>query len=238
MNARDAIERARERWGCRGVGVPLVVTAHLEAPLACDALPLVQPLDSALEWAALYATVGDPSSLLWPREGCGLLPSPIASVTLAGWEIARCSRARMPVAREDRRKRRRRTDAEQLGLKGRVVTGGGVYKCLDLPVLTVVAPLIEWRVRADHERLRELLAGLHSLGRNGGAGLGAVTQWTLEDDPYDASLEHKGHPTRPLPVASCEEACKRYGDDVPLDTVAVRGPYWHRQSRTLAALPC
>ena len=237
MNAHDVIARARVQWRCRGNGASLLVRAHMQSPIACDALPTLQPLDSALEWATLYATAGDPSTFAWPRGGCGLLPSPIESCVLGGWEIALCSIPRAPSFREDRRKRRRRTDAEHLGVKGRVVTGGGVYKALDLPVLTVNAPVLEWRVCADRERLRELLSTLHSLGRNGGAGLGEVAQWEIEDDPEQPFLL-PGKPLRPIPVASRDEAIALYGPDVSVGVVAVRGPYWLRENRTLAALPC
>jgi hypothetical protein len=105
-------------------------------------------------------------------------------------------------------------------------------------MLTVIAPVIEWSVRADRERLRSLLAQLHSLGRNSGAGMGEGAGWELLDDFRDASLERDGKPARPIPVASCEEACKRYGNDVEIAEVGVRGPYWSRRNRTLAAVPC
>lgn len=238
MKATEAIDLARAAWSCRGNGTALIVRAHLTSPVVCDTLAHLQQLDAALEWAALYAVAGDPQSLLWPTSGIGLLPSPLAVVERAGWQIACCSAPRVMGARESVRKRRRRTDAEHLGIKGRVVTGGGAYKCLDMPMLTVIAPVIEWSVRADRERLRSLLAQLHSLGRNAGAGMGEVAGWELLDDFRDASLERDGKPARPIPVASCEEACKRYGNDVEIAEVGVRGPYWSRRNRTLAAVPC
>lgn len=238
MRAEQAIDLAREQWSAKSTPEPLLVRAHLASPVVCDTLPRLQQLDAALEYAALLAVAGDPSSLLWPASGIGLLPSPLASVERAGWQIACCSAPRPLGARESVRKRRRRTDAEQLGIKGRVVTGGGAYKCLDMPTLTVIAPVIEWSVLADRERLRALLGTLHALGRNAGAGMGEVAQWELLKDPHNGSVEHDGKPARPIPVASCEEACKRYGDEVEIEEVGVRGPYWSRRNRTLAAVPC
>jgi hypothetical protein len=237
MDARDAVERVRERWGCRGPGVPLRVRARLASPIACESPSRIQPLDSALEWAALHAVAGPPSDLSWPRVPLGLLPSPLAAASEAGWEIACCSSARATHAREDRRKHRRRPHGESYGIEGRVQTGGGPFKALDLTALTLCARELVWDVRADEERLRDLLSRLAALGHRAGAGLGSVDHWLVERAEVDTSLRRDGMPARPLPVPSCEAAVLLYGDAVEIDEVAVRGPYWHRGCRTLAALP-
>lgn len=237
MDAREAIERARDRWSCRGEGAPLRVRARLSSPVASDGPRRIQPLDSALEWAALHAVAGPPSDLEWPREPAGLLPSPLAAATMNGWQIACCSSTRAAHAREDRRKHRRRPHPESYALAGRVMTNGGPFKALDLTALTVCASELVWSVRADHERLSELLAHLAALGHRAGAGLGAVDHWLVEPMSADESIVRAGLPARPLPVASCAEAIERFGEAVEIDEVAVRGPYWHRRNRALAALP-
>lgn len=236
MDAREAIELARERWSCRGDGVPMRVRAYLATPLACDDVTRVQSLDSALEWAALCDVAGPPSDLAWPRGETALLPSPLASTTRAGWDVACCSRARVGATREDVRSRRRRPHPELYG-PGRIMTNGGPFKALDIPLLTLVTDHIEWHVRGDEERIRALLTRLHCLGRGSGSDLGSVDYWTVERVERDESIERDGMPARAVPVESCERAIERYGDAVEIEEVAVRGPYWHRLNRTLAALP-
>lgn len=235
------LDAARAAWAPRPERVvPLRVTAYLTAPVAMDrAIPL--RLDGALTWLVVALATGLP-----PREAFGAiragewvdLPTPIADAEVRGWRVPRCSDGVFPsVALDSVRRRRRRTDADALGL-AKVQTNGGAWKALDMPAPTVSAPSVVWHCVADEERLCALLGELHALGRGRAGGLGAVGAWRVEHMPAgeDYGLTRDGMPTRALPVRDADEAERLYpGCEVRVD--AVRPPHWHRAVKTLCACP-
>lgn len=199
---------ARERYGCReSLAVPLRVTAHLLSPLAVDrALPI--RLDGALSWVVVALATGAPPPEAFGavRKGAWVeIPTPIADAEIRGWRVPRCSDATLPsVAVDSVRRRRRRADADALGL-AKVMTAGGPWKALDMPTPTVATPSAEWWCVADEERLCALLSEIHALGRGRSGGLGAVGAWRVERVAEDRGLTHDGMPTRALPILGPEQ---------------------------------
>ena len=145
------------------------------------------------------------------------------------------------VARDDVRRVRKRPDVNTLGITGRVITAGGPFKALDIPVPTKRSPYVDFHAVGDRERLSALLPLIHGLARGRSGGLGAVTGWEVLDAQGPAlwhDTPEGKRPMRPLPVESPEAAAETYA---PLGySIAVRGvrpPYWHHAIKTLAVIP-
>lgn len=231
------LAEARTRWAPRTTE-PVRIRAWLRQPVACDFRDGLR-LDGALSWLVVTLTTGEP-----PREGFhGAkredwtdIPLPFARVTVGGWELFAVSDAQWPEgAQEGVRSRRRKPHPEALGLN-KVQTNGGPWKALDIITPTITTPIVEWYALADVERLTELLAETHCLGRGRAGGLGWVLGWEVSRVDGDRSVEWDGRLMRAVPVASREDAARRFpGADVRVQ--AVRPPFWHRAVKTLCAVP-
>ena len=235
------LARAARDWTAGGTA-PLTARAWLASPVAYDARDAVT-LDGALSWVVVAdasGTTPDDAFADAPRDSYVTIPLPLARQDYpAGWVWCASSAQWPDGARDDVRKWRKRPHPETLGTSGKIVTAGGAYKALDLPVPTRVSPWVDFHVRADRDRLTALLRGIHALSRGRGGGLGAVDGWELLDDPADRSLVCDGRPMRPLPVRNADEAARLYAPgSYELRVCGVRPPYWHRAVKTLAAVPC
>lgn len=239
----DWIQRARDAWGAK-VPAPLRVRAWLHSPVSIDPQDSIT-LDAALGWAVVLRVTGRmpddvfagvPSGVTWP------IATPIEEVPFEVdgrllYVPASSAAMPAPTALHAMRQKRKRTHPEALKVRGRVQTAGGRYKTLDIPVQSLVTPYLEWSVRADEARLRELLPLIHNVGRARGAGLGTVLGWEVDDDPLDGAFVVDGIPQRPIPVASYDDARARFRGDYDVRMVGFRGPYWHYRNKALCACP-
>ena len=233
---------ARERWAARDTAL-LTVRAWLAAPVAHDDRDAIA-LDGALSWVVVADASGmspDDAFADAPRGSWVEIPLPLGRHEHPSGQWVWCaSSPQWPDgARDDVRKVRKRPHPEALGTSGKLVTAGGQFKALDLPVPTRVTPYVDFHVRADRDRLTTLLQGLHALGRGRSGGLGAVEGYEFLEDPADRSLVCDGRPMRPLPVVDAAEAARLYAPgSYELRRCGVRPPYWHQAVKTLAAVPC
>lgn len=238
MDIGDLCARLRDRYTPRVVE-PLRIRVWLRSPAAWDAYHPLR-LEGALQCAAISRVSGStPDDVFAGYRGPQVeLTVPIEDAIMHGRRIARCSQAQPDErARYVTRLRCRRTRAELIA-KPTVVTNGGEYKALSLPVPSVATPWLDFYARGDREMLADLCRDLPFIGRDGARGWGGVDTIEIADDPDDRSLVYQGAPQRPLPVADEHEAAVLYAHGTyDVRTVATRAPYWHRDSRTLCAVP-
>lgn len=236
---RAVTERMRDRFAARRCD-PLRLRVHLESPPAWDpARPL--RIEGALQYAAILRVCRlMPDELFAGYAGPAVeLPIPVADVTMCGRPVACASQAiPCPSSRLGKRLRCRRTRAEAIG-RPTVMTNGGEYKALAIPIPTLDAPWLDFFVRGDPDRLADLCRDLHSLGRDGPRGLGVVHRVEIDDDPNDRSLVYQRRPQRPLPVEDEHAAALLYDPtSYDLRPTTTRAPYWRRDSLALCAVPC
>lgn len=225
------IDAARAQWLPRDGHVePLRVEAYLRSPVAFERDDGLR-LDGALSWVTVALTTGLPPPEAFagvPKGAYVDIPVPIADAVIAGWRVAMCSDAALPLVHaEVSRRRRKKPHPEALGL-AKVQTTGGAWKALDIPVAAHVAPVLTWYLVGDRERLETMLRELHAIGRGRAGGLGTVEAWTVTRD----EMARERWRERALPVESGVD----YGDRV-VRQAAVRHAYWHPKTRTLAACP-
>src|SRR4051812_15643811 len=62
-----------------------------------------------------------------------------------------------------------------------------------------------WFAEGDADRVRDLLAGVHFIGKRRASGFGEVAAWSVEPDELDGVVGHFGEPLRPVPVEMFEQ---------------------------------
>jgi hypothetical protein len=238
MNIGDLCARMRDRFTTRVVE-PLRMRVWLRSAPAWDAYYPLR-IEGALQHIAI-ARVADrmPDDVFAGYRGPMVeLAIPVADVEMRGRKIACASRA-IPAEgwRFVTRMRARRTRAELIN-KPTVMTNGGEYKALALPVPSLSAAYLDFFVRGDRAMLADLCVDLRFLGRDGPRGWGTVDVVEIDEDPDDRSLIFERRPQRPLPVADDHEAALLYDPgSYELREIGTRAPYWHRDSRALCAVP-
>lgn len=225
------VEAARAAWLPRAEHVePLRVTAWMRSPVAFDRDAGLR-LDGALTWVVVALVTGAPPPEAFagvPRGAYVDIPVPIVDAVVGGWRVAQCSDAALaPVAAEVVRRRRKKPHPEAMALV-KVQTTGGPWKALDIPVAAWASPVLSWWLMGDRERIEALLRETHALGRGRSGGLGTVEAWTVDRD----ETARERWRDRPLPIVDGAEV----GDRM-VRRVGVRAPFWHPQTRTLAACP-
>lgn len=239
---REWLLRARDRWAPRHVE-PLTLRMWLGAPLAWDGYDGIR-IEGALQSAVVVHETGRMPDDVF--HGCprdlgaenGDIQIPIADEVHHGFRIACASWAQpSPGAIETARFRRKRARIDAMPGNGKLLISGGSFKSMSQPIPTVTALHVDFHVRADRERLTELLSiDAMVLGRWRSAGLGHVIGTEILDDPEDRSLTHRGVPMRAIPVKDAKDA-ERFSPSYDLRPTTTRAPYWHARSRTLCVVP-
>lgn len=234
---RAVIERARPRYAPREV-TPLRLRAWLRQPITWDAYHGLT-IEGAIQCVTVIRETGmlpDDAFAGWPRDEFADIPVPIADVTMCGRPIACASRARpSDLCELTTRRRRKRPEAEHYA-PDRVMTNGGNFKALDIPVATLTTPFVDFFVRGDRAMLADMLVDVTAIGA-GRSAIGGVMGWEIDPDPDDRALLYERTPQRPLPVADEHDAAITYGaGDYELRECATRAPYWHRATVALCAV--
>lgn len=240
---RDWLARAAERCRPRS-SEPLRLRVWLRSPLVWDAWNGVG-IDGALQHAIVLRETGRLADDVFadaPRSVFADIAVPLADVERAGRRIACASWAQPPVcAVESLRYWRKRARAELMpipGGKGVLVTGGGAYKSLQIPVPTLATPYVDFFVVGDRSLLSDLLRDVGAIGRGRAGGLGSVLGTEITSESEDRSLRWRGRPMRATPVADEHEAALHFEHGAyELREAATRAPYWHMSTRALCAMP-
>ena len=241
-NNRAWLLRARDRWAPRHVE-PLTLRMWLGAPITWDGYDGIR-VEGALQYAVVVHETGRmPDDVFHgcPRDLSAVdedIQVPIWDEEHCGFRIACASWAQpSPGAIETLRFRRKRARIDVMPGNGKLLISGGNFKSLNQPIPTLTALYVDFHMRADRERLSELLGhDAMVLGRWRSAGLGQVVGSEILDDPEDRSLTHRGVPMRTIPVKDSEDA-RRFSPSYDLRPATTRAPYWHTRSRTLCAVP-
>ncbi len=235
------LDRAREHWAPRHAE-PLRLRMWFTSPITYDGRDPIT-LEGALQFVAVLRETGRTPDDVFAgieRDGIADIAVPIADETIAGLPIARCSVGWWPViAAEDIRFRRRRTDAESLGL-AKVMINGGMFKSLNIPVPVLVTPWLDFYLRGDRERIDDLLRDAGGVGRDSTRGLGTVLGWEWAPDPDDRSLLYRGAPQRVLPRVddASPYGVRRLARGTYDERVATtRAPYWIQNRARLCVVP-
>jgi hypothetical protein len=212
----------------------LEVTALMASPVAIDPQhPLM--LEGALGCAVIAMVTGrTPDEVGLGPRGHVDIPVPIADGERLGLRVARASQAHgdgLGVVRYVRK--RTRTEALRLARVAEVAE----YKAFNLPVVGKLYSLLRWCVVGDGSKLERLLRLVMALGRGRQGGLGAVHGWRVRPAERDTSWTDGGLPTRPLPVASREDAAREFGSGIEVARIGYRAPYWHPETAKLCAVP-
>ena len=116
----------------------------------------------------------------------------------------------------------------------------GRYRARRMPLLVTPTSSVTWHAVGDASRVRELLAGIGSIGKKRSSGEGQVLQWTVSPAPdLDELTATHLHPDgtlgRPVP-ATCR---RRLGDvdDGGRGSAGIRPPYMHPGRRHDLYLP-
>lgn len=235
------LARTREHWTPRAVE-PLRLRVWFSSPIAYDGRDPIT-LEGLLQFVAVWRETGRSPDDVFAgieRDGSADIQIPIADQTIAGRPIACCSVGWWPaIAEEGIRFRRRRTDAEALGVN-KVMINGGAHKSLNMPVPTLMTPWLDFYLRGDRRLIDDLLADAGGLARDSTRGLGTVLGWEWDADPDDRSLLYRGAPQRVLPHV---DDASQYGVrrmvrsayDERISTT--RAPYWIQHRATLCVVP-
>lgn len=230
--------RARARWSAASVR-PWHLRLWFSGPIAYDGrepLTMEGLLQFLVVWREAQRSPDDVFAGL-PGDVHIDVPVPIADVTIGGEPIAAVSVGWWPpIAEEGVRFRRKRADVDAYGV-AKLAVSGGWAKSLNVPIATLVTPYLDFYLRADREKVDDLLQDGGGLGRDSMRGLGTVMGWEWSPDLEDRALLLGGAPQRVFP---------RVEDDSAYDVRALaagtfdervattRAPYWVQRR----AKPC
>jgi len=203
----------RRKWAARSAGEPFTYQ-HNQPPEAID-LPLARcgdpEHDEDWHWMATFAD-------LHPRPQDATEPD-------IRWRTSRTDRTRLQHM------------SPVIGSQA-VSDSTGRYQRRIIPVMAHPATTLTWRAVGDPDPIRDLLIDLPSIGKHRGVGEGLVTCWEVSATPdvpeWVAGHEHeRGVLGRTAPRRCFADP----GGAGALGTVAVRPPYLHPASRTVAYAP-
>lgn len=214
----------------------LVLRGWLAGPMAWDAYSGIT-IEGALQWVVGCREANEVVSDALIGSGFVDIRIPIEDITIAGCQVACASWARLPTGYiEDTRFRRKRTRVEALGM-AQVMTNGGPFKAMQIPVSCVVAPYVDFSVRGDRCKLVDLLRDVAGIGRDRGRGLGIVEGWEVISDETDGSVIVAGAPRRTIPIEYGDISMFADGTFEVRDAVTYRAPYWHPATRRMCVVP-
>lgn len=160
------------------------------------------------------------------------IPIPVTDVEIMGLPIACASWGfPPPIAVESLRWRRKRARLEAMS-GGRLTIAGGAFKSTNIPVQTLTTPFLDFYLRGDVARVKDLLGEATAIGRGYSSGLGTILgiEYTLSED---RSLAWQGEPMRALPLG---KGCPPLTDPI-CGEKATRAPYWARKNVCVCAVP-
>jgi len=235
---RPWLESARRHWAPRSVE-PLRLRAWLSAPVSWDGYdPLT--LEGALQYTVVGAETGlapDDVFAECPRETSLAdtdIQVPIADTRMLGcWvPIAMASVAWFSSdAAATVRWRRRRIRDEHIALD-KFTTSTATLKSSNLPAAAVTALWVDWYVRGDAARLRELLPLTTHLSAHRSGGMGTIHGWEVSRAPDWWLTGPGGRLMRTVPAVACVK-----GHTCETRQSTLRAPYWHKRSLTLCHVP-
>jgi CRISPR type IV-associated protein Csf3 len=233
--------------------VALRVQAHLATGLA-QAAPWGIALDGLLAaevWAeqkaAARARGGEyVRAMSVPQPPDLDLPLARCSPTDGPWHwAATCAHPDLGTDRIDVHTWTGRVDARALedvasGLPRVVSARQGRYRARRMPLLVTPCRLVTWRAVGDVTEVREILAGVGSIGKKRSSGEGQVLRWQVDPAPEldfaeAAHLHPDGTLGRPSPDA-CRAACGAL-DDGGRGRAGIRPPYMHPARQHELVLP-
>lgn len=228
--------------------VPILVTAHLAAPISGPAPP---QLDALLEAAASYLSSAPEGRESWrisratPVADLPRPDIPLARAEIGGWLVARSSSPIFRAESDEHEYVNRRLDpggldaCDPTALK-RIVVSAGAYKSYRLPLRVRRVDRVRWFAVGDPETTLDMLRRVETIGKKGSIGYGRVDRWSVDRADADRSwfaADAQGRPVlmRPLP----------WGDWLPDGLVGARRgygpcrpPYWHPGLYTEIVEPC
>jgi len=202
----------RRKWAARGVGDYLTYTPDknpesLDLPLARCGDP---DRDDDWHWMATFAD-------LHPRSHDVNEPD-------IRWRTSRTDRTRLQHLSP--------TIGSQV-----VSDSTGRYQRRVVPVIAHPAASLTWRAVGDPDQIRDLLEDLPSIGKHRGVGEGLVTRWHIEETP-DVPHWEAGHEHQPgILGRTAPPRCINKTATGPSGVAALRPPYLHPASRSLAYQP-
>jgi len=203
------------------------------------------PLDSIL--AAAWMQKNHPEEFYNDGAKSGRLIEPalpLAEVEIAGRNIWAASVAQYNFRGEYTHHWHKRLDpyivGKHIDKPKKVVTTSAKYKAYRMPVnVMLVGPVLTWYCVGDPDGVRELLAGVKSLGKKRAHGFGAVEldkglpAWCVEEYEEDWSIYGPGgRIMRAVPFDG-----KEIYDGMTVRRSGIRPPYWHRDNKCVAIVP-
>lgn len=210
---------------------PLCIVAELGGPIVLPRGALA--LDSLL-----MATAARAHGLPPPRHAdeCVEIEIPIARDPIHG--VYLCSFSEQTIDQHELKFINKRAPVQEYAAFGttkirRVQIQAGPNKSYRIPMELAHCERMTWWCIGDAERIRELLAHVHYLGKRRSVGHGKVTRWTVEEcEPWEGfPVVREGKPLRPLPVDWPGLM------DPPLAYAAMSPPYWDIAREQLCAVP-
>lgn len=230
---------------------PLLITAHLSAPLAGDP----PQLDSLFEWLLSpfeerfrkQQESGVPHHRVdraLPAPEQGVIRIPIERVWLGKHLVARCSNPILPVPRADAADHIcKRIAVEHASLlykpERKIITTTNAWtKSYRLPLRIRLVDKVCWFASGTGRNIRKALRDANAIGKKVADGYGRVREWIIEEVKEDFSWFAQGVLMRTLPLLIDGRAWLQEKLGWKRSFGACCPPYWHQERFAEIAVPC
>ena len=231
--------------------IPLLITAHLSAPLAGDP----PQFDSLLEWLLSpfeerfrkQQEAGVPHHHVdraLPAPEQGVIRIPIERVWLGKHLVALCSNPILPTPKADAVDHIcKRIGVEHASLLYKperkiISTTNAWTKSYRLPLRIRLVDRVCWFASGTGRNIRKALRDANAIGKKVADGYGRVREWIIEEVNEDFSWFARGVLMRTLPMLLDGRQWLQDQIGWKRGFGACCPPYWHQERFTEIAIPC
>lgn len=216
--------------------IPLIVTAHLNGPVATS--DGVFQLDSILEHFA-WRLKGRPTFEM--GAPAANFEIPVKKIEFDGGWLWSCSQGLAKSKCDSLVYYQRKFPLERgrmLKAKDRKINiGAGPTKGFRIPLPLSQFDSVVWHLVGDEGEVQAMLDMVTHLGKKRNVGWGRISKWQVEPVDFNWSLVRaEGGPACPLPLPVAKSLGLDF-DERDAVLVGYRPPYWHRDSKAMCLLP-